>query len=240
MNRIDVCLSPLLFHPQKNDSDSIVIIVDVLRATSAFVAAFERGAQRITPVSNLEDLRVYKLKGYLTAAERDGEKVDFADFGNSPVIFLKSDLKDVEIAYSTTNGTRAIEKARNSKKIVTAAFINLDAVCKWISTQQNDVIILCSGWKEEFSLEDTLCAGAIIEILEKYGTHDYISDASFAALKLWQSSKYILTTTVQEGSHYKRLQKLDLQEDLNYCFHLNSSDIVPLWDGIGFQKIKTY
>ena len=90
----------------------ITVVVDVLRATTAFCAAFEAGVELIVPVGNLEKLQRMKNAGYLTAAERDGKKINFADFGNSPVLFLKTDFRGRSLAYSTTNGTHAIEMAR--------------------------------------------------------------------------------------------------------------------------------
>jgi len=236
MNQVDVCLSPLLFRPDKTGDNTIIVIVDVLRATSAFCAAFESGVKTIFPVANLEKLKLFKKNGYLTAAERDGEKVDFADFGNSPVKFLKSDIKGKEIAYSTTNGTMAVEKAKKAKIIVAASFVNLNALCEWIIGQQHDMYILCSGWKNEFSLEDTLCAGAIIETTKKKGNYELIRDSATASLIVWQSAKNDLSAVIQQAAHYKRLKSLGFQEDLDFCFSFNSTSVVPLWDGSGFKN----
>lgn len=227
-------MSPLLFQPEKIDSDAVIVIIDVLRATTAFCATFESGALTVIPVVDLDDLRIFKERGFLTAAERDGKKVDFANFGNSPVKFLQANLHGKEIAYSTTNGTRAVEKARSFHTIVAGAFVNLNALCNWISTKQNDVMILCSGWKNEFSLEDTLCAGALIEALETNGLFHHSGDAAKASLQLWKSAKHNLKTAVGEAEHHIRLEKLGLLEDLEYCFSLNCSQVIPLWNGSGF------
>src|SRR5512133_2694845 len=106
MNTIEVCLSPALFKYITTTGDFIVVIIDVLRATTSFCAAFDSGVKTVIPVSGLDKLLEYKNNGFLTAAERDGNKVDFADFGNSPTVFLQSDLSGKELAYSTTNGTQ--------------------------------------------------------------------------------------------------------------------------------------
>ena len=236
MNTIEVCLSPLLFSSRTTNSEHLVVIVDVLRATSAFCAAFDSGVRSIIPLAELEELFEYKMKGYPTAAEREGEKVNFADFGNSPVAFLQSDLRGKDLAYSTTNGTQAVEPAKSSEDIVTAAFVNLDAVCEWVTRQDKDVVILCSGWKNTFSLEDTLCAGAIIETLEATGDFEAFSDASLAALVLWQNMKGDLIENTSSGSHFQRLLNLGQHPDLAYCFNLNSSIAVPVWDGSCFRN----
>jgi len=212
------------------------VIVDVLRATSAFCAALDAGAKSVIPVPGLEELMEYKKNGFLTAAERDGIKVDFADFGNSPTVFLQIDLKGKELAYSTTNGTQAIEMARNSGSIAAGAFVNLHALSKWLITQNQDVVILCSGWKNTFSLEDTLCAGAMVESLEQSGQFSHICDASGTALTLWQLSKNGLQEVVKKASHYQRLIKLGQIVDLQHCFQINTSKAVPVWDGKGFRN----
>ena len=236
MNSIEVCVSPALFKYKTTNNNYIVVIVDVLRATTSFCATFDSGAEAVIPVSGLDELLEYKNKGYLTAAERDGEKVDFADFGNSPSVFLHSDLQGKELAYSTTNGTQAVEMAKSSGNIVVAAFVNLSAVSNWLISQKKNVLILCSGWKNTFSLEDTLCAGALVESLEKSGKFTHICDASGSSLSLWQSSKNKLPEVVKKANHYQRLLTLGQQEDLIYCFRLDASKAVPVWDGKMFKK----
>lgn len=234
MNSIEVCLSPALYKYKTTTDNFIVVIIDVLRATTAFCAAFDSGARAVIPVSGLEELLVYKNKGYLTAAERDGKKVDFADFGNSPTVFLGSDLNGKELAYSTTNGTQAVEMAKSSGTIAVAAFVNLKAVSGWLIEQQKNIVILCSGWKNTFSLEDTLCAGALVEILEQSEQFYPTCDASGMALSLWQSSKNDLQEVVKKASHYQRLVKLGQLVDLQHCFQLNTSEAIPVWDGNAF------
>lgn len=237
MNSIEVCLSPALYKYKTTSDNYMVVIVDVLRATTSFCAAFDAGAKSVIPVSGLEELLDYKNKGFLTAAERNGIKVDFADFGNSPSVFLQSDLKGKELAYSTTNGTQAVEMAKSSGNIAVAAFVNLATISEWLIKQQMNVLILCSGWKNTFSLEDTLCAGALVESLEKSGKLTHICDASGVSLSLWQSSKNNLQEVVKKANHYQRLLTLGQDEDLKYCFRLNASKVVPVWDGKCFKVV---
>jgi len=237
MKTIEVCLSPALFKFKTTHDNYIVVIVDVLRATTAFCAAFDSGIETLMPVSGLDELLELKNQGYLTAAERDGKKVDFADFGNSPTIFLQNNLAGKNLAYSTTNGTQAVEMAKSSGNIVAAAFTNLNAVCDWLINQEQNIVILCSGWKNTFSLEDTLCAGALVEELEISGKYAHSCDASFSALKLWQQSKPDFLNVVQKANHFQRLYAMGLAEDLKHCFILNSSSAVPVWDGLSFRNV---
>lgn len=239
MNSIEVCLSPALFEYKTASGNYLVVVIDVLRATTAFCAAFDSGAESVIPVSGLEELLEYKNKGFLTAAERDGKKVDFADFGNSPTVFLQSDLRGKAVVYSTTNGTQAVEMAKSSGNIVAAAFVNLSAVSGYIIRQQKNVLILCSGWKNTFSLEDTLCAGSIVEILIQSGKFYPVCDASHSALTLWKLSKDDLPGAVTEASHYKRLVNLGQLLDLQHCFYPDTSNAVPVWNEGAFRNQHT-
>jgi len=238
MNSIEVCLSPALFSYKATTGNFIVVIVDVLRATTSFCSAFDSGVKTVIPVSDLEELLEYKKNGFLTAAERDGNKVDFTDFGNSPTMLLQNDLSGRELAYSTTNGTQAVELTRKSGNIAIAAFSNLNAIAQWLNVQQKNIVILCSGWKNTFSFEDTLCAGALVEVLKLSGGFSINCDASLVSLTLWHSSKNNLAEIIKNASHYQRLITLGQYDDLQYCFRLNCSKAVPVWNGRGFVDLS--
>jgi 2-phosphosulfolactate phosphatase len=236
MKQIEVILSQVLFDFRSVTDDCIVVIIDVLRATTAICAAFDSGIEMVIPVSGLEELLALKSKGYLTAAERDGKKVSFADFGNSPTVFLKTSMAGKVLAYSTTNGTQAIEMAKQTGNILLASFANLVSACEWLKSQEKDVVILCSGWKNTVSLEDTLCAGAMVEALA--GDFASVCDASELALSQWMAAKNKLRETAEKGEHYQRLIGLKQSDDLQHCFTLNTSKAVPCWDGKGFRNVS--
>ena len=111
---IEVCFSPQLYEFKLTKDDFITVIVDILRATTSICAAFDHGVRKIIPVAGIREAQEYKKKGYLVACERDGQVLDFADIGNSPSDFLVDDYKGKTIAYSTTNGTKAIKLARDA------------------------------------------------------------------------------------------------------------------------------
>ncbi len=113
--KIEVCYSPALF-PYYENQDAIVVVTDILRASSAIVTAFMNGVERIIPVGTLEEAKAYKEKGYMVAAERDGIVRDFADFGNSPYNFTPERVRGKQIVYSTTNGTNAIQLASRAAR----------------------------------------------------------------------------------------------------------------------------
>ena len=152
---IEVCFSPALF-PSYRNPGAIAVITDILRATSAIVTAFENGVERIIPVGTLQEAKEYKDKGFMVAAERDGMVRDFADFGNSPFNFTPEKVAGRQIVYSTTNGTRAIHMASECREVLIGAYLNFTAVSDWLENKDNDVIILCAGWKTKFNLEDRM------------------------------------------------------------------------------------
>jgi len=229
---IEVCASPALFDYRQLKDNCLVVVIDVLRATTCFSALFDCGAYSIVPVSDLDLLKDLKQKGYLTAAERGGKKVDFADFGNSPTFFLKMNFSQKMIAYSTTNGTNAIiAAAKSGNKVITACFNNLNAASQHIIETKRDIIILCSGWQNALSMEDLLCAGAIISNLQINTSANLIGDTAGVALDLWKQKSNNFPKSVEDAEHYIRLKKLGLMDDLEYCFQLNKSKSVPVWDG---------
>lgn len=146
MNTIQTCYSPALF-PLFKEENAIVVVVDVLRATSAICTAIHHGVDKMIPVAGLDEARKYKAEGYLVAAERNAIKQEGFDFGNSPFHYIDEDLSGKTIVISTTNGTQAIEAAKDSSTILIGSFLNISAIANWILQQERNVIVLCAGWK---------------------------------------------------------------------------------------------
>src|SRR6187549_669332 len=140
LKTIDVCLSPELMHLYKVH-DKTVVVVDILRATSCMTTAFAHGIESITPFAKLEDCLTMKSKGYFTAGERDGKKVDGFDLGNSPFEYMDENLKGKKIAFTTTNGTQAIAKSAGAKEIIIGSFLNLSAVTNYLLHGENNVLV---------------------------------------------------------------------------------------------------
>ena len=125
--KIDVCFSPALY-PVYHNPEAIVVVVDVFRATTTMAAAFSNGVRSIRPVATVEEAEAYKAKGWLVGAERNVKRCGFADFGNSPFDYTAEKVSGKDIVFTTTNGTRAITIAKSAFRVITGAFINLQAV----------------------------------------------------------------------------------------------------------------
>ena len=227
-NKLEVIFSPDLFKHYENPQANVVI-VDILRATSAICTAFENGVEQIIPVPSRQEAWIYKEEGYMVAAERDGHVLDFADFGNSPFNFTPDKISGRKVAYSTTNGTKAIHQARHNKMVVIGSFLNLSAVADLLIEKHSDVLILCAGWKGKFSLEDTIFSGALSEILLDSGKFYTICDSVKASLDLWKLAKSNIMGYIDKVAQRERLRKLGLDDVLEHCHTPDSSKKIPVF-----------
>jgi 2-phosphosulfolactate phosphatase len=224
---IEVCFS-LALYPSFHQKEAIVVVTDILRASSAICTAFMNGVDKIIPVETIEEAKAYKAKGYLVAAERDGFVMDFADFGNSPFNFTPSAVKNKTIIYSTTNGTQAIHLANGSSKVIIGSFLNLTASCNWLKKQRKNIVILCAGWKNKFNLEDTLHAGAMVKQLLKDDNYYTICDSAHASIDLWNLAKSDLLKYIEKSAQLSRLRKNKLDDVIEYCFTPDITEALPI------------
>jgi 2-phosphosulfolactate phosphatase len=234
---IEVCYTPADYEYFKGRFD-IVVVIDVLRATSAICSAIHNGVNSVIPVSTIEEAREYQEKGYLVGAERQGEIVEGFDFGNSPYSYMKPELIGKDIVLSTTNGTRAINIAKEAPTVVIGALTNIDFLCEWLIKQDKNVLCLASGWKDKFNLEDTICGGAIADILIKTGKFTSDEDSSVAAKYLFQAAKDNYFGFLKASSHRRRLKKLNLNEDIKFCLTPNQMDVIPILRGGRIEKLE--
>jgi len=232
MPTVDTALS-LQLYPLSDQHNAIVVVIDVLRATSAICTAFENGAKEMIPVANVEEALEYQKKGFLVGAERNGEKLEGFDFGNSPYDYMDPKIKDQTLVLTTTNGTQAIEIAKDNYMVVIGAFTNITALSDWLIKQDKNIILLCAGWKGRVNLEDSLFAGAVVERLFQSGKYETFTDASLAAHQFFLSAEGEPGHFLRNSSHRRRLSKLNLKEDIKYCLQLDKSVQIPvLQDGV--------
>jgi 2-phosphosulfolactate phosphatase len=235
-NRLHVCLSPALLSLY-NVSEYIVVIVDIFRATSSICYGIENGAEAIIPVAEVDECLAYRDKetGYLLAAERNGEVVAGFDFGNSPFSYTKEKVAGKTIVLTTTNGTQALHLSRTAKRVVIGSFLNLTALCNWLKTQNENILLVCAGWKNNFNLEDTLFSGAVVEQL-KAGNYK-TDDSAIAANDLYQLGKHDLNAYLAKTSHSERLKKLGIEADIAFCLNVDITTAIPVLDGERLVKL---
>jgi len=236
--RVHVCYSPELYSAYA-EGEPLVVVIDVLRATTAICTAIDSGAERVIPVVNVTVAQDYLDKGYIVAAERGGNIVEGFEYGNSPAAFRGDHVKGKTIVLTTSNGTYAIAAAQNAHKVAIGAFVNLESIVKWLcSFQDREVVLLCAGWKRKFNMEDTLFAGAVVEQLKEMDKVKELTDSGIAALHLYRLARNDLFGFLEDSSHRRRLRKLDITEDVKFCLSINQMDVLPILtpDGIVRQK----
>lgn len=232
MNRqriIYLSASPLLLESCsiKENTQTDIVIIDILRATTTMCTAFQWGVKALIPVGAIEKAKALKEQGFMVAGERLEGSLPFSDMGNSAFEFMSDKIKGKTIAHTTTNGTQAIEAARklSPAHLLIGSFVNLSALAKYILEQENDLLLLCSGWKGAPCIEDTAMAGALIEKVQNSFTRK--DDASSMALTLWQQYKNNLLENMSTCAHLQRLKKRGLDDVFEYSFTLDSCPVVP-------------
>jgi len=228
---VEVCFSPGLFQDVLTTGDFVVVLVDILRATTTICTAVGNGVEAIIPVATHAEARQLKSQGFLVASEKDGVQLDWADFGNSAFSFTREAIGGKRLVYCTTNGTQALQIAKSASDIAIGAFINISAVTEWLAGRQKDVVILCSGWKNKFCLEDTLFAGALTERLLDTGLFRTDCDSAEASLDLWNLAEGDVLGYVEKAAQRHRLKKLGLDDVIPYSFEFDRVKVVPVFDG---------
>lgn len=209
--------------------NKIVVIIDVLRATSVMVTALANGVKSIYPYEKVEEVLEYSKgdKKALLCGERKGLKIDGFDCGNSPLEYLSKDIKDKNMYMTTSNGTRAIKNSSGAKRIYIASFLNINKVVEKLLEDNEDVVIVCSGTDDNFSLDDALCAGEIIKRISQLKKVK-LSDMAIT-LRLISANSLSIDKTLEETKHYNYLKSIGFIEDIKHCFTMDKYDIIPIY-----------
>jgi 2-phosphosulfolactate phosphatase len=224
-------LSPALLNLYEVSS-SIVVIIDVLRATSTIATAIYNGAKDIIPVDSVaECIRLGKQIEGITAGERDGLIAEGLSHGNSPFEYPTEFIGGKTLVLTTTNGTKLLHMAldNGAKQIITGSFPNISAVCDYLVAMNMPVILGCAAWKDRINIEDTLFAGAVISRIKD---HFHINcDSSQLAETMYQDAKEDLFEFMKNknASHYHRLSRLGLEKDIRYCLTDDVANVLCLY-----------
>lgn len=230
---LHTALSPALLHLY-NVSNSIVVIIDVLRATSTIATVLHNGAKCIIPVDSVaECIRIGKQIEGITAGERDGHVAEGLSHGNSPFEYSSKFVSGKTLVLTTTNGTKLLHIALNkgAKKIITGSFVNLSAVCNYLIEKKLPVILGCAAWKDKINIEDTLFAGAVINRIKDH--FDINCDASQMAATMYADAQEDLYEFLKNknASHYHRLTNFGLEKDIRYCLSQDTANVLCVYEG---------
>lgn len=223
--KIETCFSPSLLHLY-DLTNTIVVVIDIFRATSTITAALEQGASCIIPVSSVEECITLgnTIPNAITAGERDGKIAPGLQHGNSPLEYPNEFIEGKTIVLTTTNGTRLLHMCHDAAQILIGSFLNLGAVCDYLRSQNKNVLLACASWKDRYNLEDSLFAGAVYNAI---GSHFEMNcDSTRAAAQLYSIAQHDLYGFIQDSSHFLRLSKFGLEYDMEYCCRLNQHNVL--------------
>jgi 2-phosphosulfolactate phosphatase len=229
MKTIEVCLTPdmLRYHDLSNKT---VVVIDIFRATSCIVTALAHGVQSILPVATVAEAKLLQAKGYLTAAERQGSKVEGFDLDNSPFSYLKPELKGKTIGLTTSNGTQAIRSAQDAGayEVLIGSFLNIQALLQYLQKSADAICLLCAGWKGKVNLEDSFFAGAVLAGLPEFTS---MNDDCVLALSTYERGLDNPVRFLESSAHYHRLETLGNRDDITFCLQRSIYHNVPVLRG---------
>ena len=226
----------VFFTPHQVDEmflrDRSVVVIDVLRASTTIATALHNGAKEVIPVATVESAMkiVGNLAGDVTllGGERNGKMIEGFHLGNSPLEYSEERVKGKSIVFSTTNGSLAIVKARYAKELAVMGFVNISAVESFVAALNNDLAIVCAGRAGYFSMEDTVCAGMLIQKLIEHEQNTVeFGDAGAASLSLYKNHGKALYKMLKTCEHGQYLAEIGFADDLRFCAEVDSIPVVP-------------
>jgi len=234
--RVHVALTPAEFADAPL-AGCVALAVDVLRATTASVAACDAGCRRLVPVPDAEAAETMAARDgsdTVLAGERGGEALAGFHLGNSPAEFTADRVGGRTVVLTTTNGTAAMLTAARAAAAGLAALTNVAVAARWALEQSRDVTVLCAGDSGAFSLEDTVCAGLLAAHLAAASPGAVLSEGAQAALALGRHYRDRLDRLAEDSNWGRKLLRLGRAADLAWCLRADVSLMVPVFVAGGF------
>lgn len=238
--KVNVIFSPVivdeLFYTGKT-----TVVIDVLRATSTIITAFQNGVKEIIPVASVEF--AVKVSGgmfgghTLLCGERNTKKIEGFALGNSPLEYSKENVEGKSVVFYTTNGSKAIVKAKFSEHLLIASYLNMNAIAEHILKIGNDVEILCAGRNGNFSFEDIACAGRLVNVLKNKNKKIELTDSSKVAAVICDHADKDLSDALKQTEHGKLLLENGFEDDLEYCAKTDITDVISYYHGSVLKKL---
>jgi 2-phosphosulfolactate phosphatase len=228
---LHTCFSPALLHLY-DLNNTVVVIIDVLRATSTIATALFNGAKAVIPVDSVAKcMEIGRKIACITAGERDGMIAEGLQYGNSPFEYSKEFINNKTLVLTTTNGTKLLHMAleRGAGQVVTGSFPNLSAVCEFLLSRHQNVVLGCAAWKDRVNIEDMLFAGAVINRVKEHFAIN--CDSSKIAETLYDTASPDLFGFMKskDASHYLRLTGYNLEQDIRYCLTNDVANVLPYY-----------
>lgn len=227
MYQLDVVILPQAVD-EAYFQNKIVVVVDVLRASTCIITAFAHGAGGLIALKEPDEVKKMAVQLWeqqpLLCGEREGVALPGFNLANSPSEYTQEQVAGKLLLYTSSNGSQLMVKARQAARTVIASFINQQAVVQLLRKAEESICIACSGREGAFSLEDTACAGMIVEGLKDTFP---INDSAHMAHVLYQHHANDLHGLLVHSLHGKYLASLGLHEDLAFASQVDRYSVVP-------------
>lgn len=228
---IQVLVSPDEVIPEAD----VWLVVDLLRATTTITTFFERGGRLLLPVATVQEARVLREQdpSWLLMGERNALPPKGFDLGNSPRELIPEILSRRPMAVmTTTNGTRALARvASQGVPVLAACARNAGAVVRKALSMGERLGVLCAGRFGRQALDDTACAGLLVELFREMAPTAELDDGALLALAFWRQGEGKLESLVRQAGHSRFLEEIGLGEDIRFCCEVNRSSVVPVLKG---------
>jgi 2-phosphosulfolactate phosphatase len=241
--RLDVFFTPLEVYPG-GTSGRLVVIVDVLRASTSVATALGNGARTVIPLQGADEV-IFRSKEFhrsqiLLAGEQKMLPIAGFDMGNSPQAFTPEVVEDKTILFTTTNGTRALLGVQGARDIVIASYVNFTAVLtlmKVAASTATDIAIICAGEEGNFTLEDAACAGRFVRAIPKKAESINLNDAAAASVLIEKKYGDNIAKVFKESEHGQALDEAGFGDDLAAAAEVDSYSVVPIYQDRQITKL---
>ena len=231
--RLDICLTPKLIS-NYDLNETTIVIIDIIRASSSICTALHYGVEHIVTMASIEEVLNLKSEGYIIAGERNGDKLDGFDYGNSPIAFMDRKLEGKKLALTTTNGTHTIDQVLMASalstniEILIGAFVNYSKLRDYLYRGTKNVLLLCAGWIDNLSIEDTVFAGKVAFELMKSGKFRLTSDSAKHGIILYEDARSNYFNFVMDNSVRFSQNAGHLSHDIRYSLKEDVAPVLPV------------
>jgi 2-phosphosulfolactate phosphatase len=233
--RVDVMFGPAVLPPAEWHG-RVVVVLDVLRASTTIATALSHGARAVIPVESSDEVitrsKAFERSEVILAGERKSMRIPGFDLGNSPLEFTPEAVEGKTILFTTSNGTNALLAVQGAREVIVGSFVNFSAVAAMLraaAREKIDLSFVCAGSEKQFSLEDAVCAGRFVRSLGRRLSQATVNDAARAALTLEKKYGGDLPKMFHAATHGRALAEAGFEEDLNACAAVDSHPVVPVY-----------
>lgn len=233
-------LPPLI--PPGALAGGVAVVIDVLRASTTIVHALAQGATAVLPFETVDEARTaasgHPASSILLGGERGGERIDGFDLGNSPFDYAADVVTGKTIAFTTTNGTKALKQCRMADRVLIGTFVNRAALLRVLWEDGRPMHLVCAGTDEHLTAEDILFAGSVASELAPTSA-DVQSQMAIDYYRARSRDEATFQETIRSSRGGQNLLRLGMAVDVERAAQRDLFDIVPEWNASTNQIVAT-